>query len=92
MILLHTITIGDEILPNSNIETGGLWVYTFLAFSYLSCSTLVKGVNPKIGGKTPQIIHFNRVWNHYFHHPFFWGVSPPIFGFFHPYAVSIWSN
>ncbi len=27
---------------------------------------------------TPQIIHFNRVWNHYFHHPF--SGFPPIFG------------
>ena len=32
------------------------------------------GVEPKIGGKTLQIIHFNRVF-HYFHHPF-WGFSP----------------
>ena len=30
-------------------------------------------------GKAPQIIHFNRVWNHYFHHHPFWGVkSTPI--------------
>ncbi len=27
---------------------------------------------------TPQIIHFNRVWNHYFHHPFW---DTPIFRF-----------
>ena len=49
--------------------------------------------NPKIGGFTPQIIHFNRVF-HYFHHPF-WGfpiifgnihigVEPKIGGFYHP--------
>ena len=30
-----------------------------------------------------QIIHFNRVWNHYFHHPF-WGVLHPYF-WKHPY-------
>ena len=37
------------------------------------------GVEPKNWGKTPQIIHFNRVWNHDFHHPF-WGVkTTPIF-------------
>ena len=30
----------------------------------------------KNSGKTPQIIHFNKVF-HYFHHPF-WGA--PIFG------------
>ncbi len=27
---------------------------------------------------------FNRVWNHYFHHPF-WGVFPPLFLVQHPY-------
>ena len=39
------------------------------------------GVEPKIGvGKPPQIIPLkNRVWNPYFHHPF-WGKTPPIFG------------
>ncbi len=26
----------------------------------------------------PQIIHFNRVWNHYFHHPF-WVLKSPYF-------------
>ena len=31
-------------------------------------------------GKTPQIIHFNRVWNHYKFYPF-WGA--PIFGNIH---------
>ena len=37
-------------------------------------------VFPKIGGKTPQIIPFvHRVWNPYFHHPF-WGVFPLFFG------------
>ena len=41
------------------------------------------------GGFPPQIIHFHRVWNHYFHHPF-WGFSPyfwfntPISGFSSP--------
>ncbi len=43
------------------------------------------GVEPKIRGKTPQIIHFNRVF-HYFHHPF-WGVNTTIFG-----NTRIWSN
>ena len=37
----------------------------------------------KIGGKTPQIIHFNRVF-HYFHHPF-WGT--PIFGNTHMHVI-----
>ena len=32
-------------------------------------------------GKTPQIIHFNRVWN-LFHHPF-WGFSPYLWGDIH---------
>ena len=32
------------------------------------------GVEPKIGFFTPQIIHFSRVLNHYFHHPF-WGTT-----------------
>ena len=36
------------------------------------------GCQPKNRGKTPQIIHFNRVF-HYFHHPF-WGENTPIFG------------
>ena len=36
-------------------------------------------VFPKLGGKTPQIIHFNKVF-HYFHHPF-WGTT--IFGNIH---------
>ena len=31
--------------------------------------TRTSWVFPKIGGKPPQIIHFNRVF-HYFHHPF----------------------
>ncbi len=36
-------------------------------------------------GKTPQIIPFvHRVWNHYFHHPF-WGVKSPYF-WKHPYV------
>ncbi len=29
-------------------------------------------------GKTHQIIHFNRVWNHEINHPS-WGVKPPLF-------------
>ena len=38
---------------------------------------------PKIW-ETPQIIHFNKVWNHYFHHPFWW-----FYPYFwkHPYIV-----
>ena len=30
------------------------------------------GVEPKNMGNPPKSSHFNRVWNHYFHHPF-WG-------------------
>ena len=53
-------------------------------------------VFPKIVGKHPQIIHFNRVF-HYFHHPF-WGTT--ILGntqicfilfYVHPY-LGKWSN
>ena len=44
----------------------------------------IMGVEPKIYGKTPQIIHFNRVF-HYFHHPF-WGFSPNFWK--HPYPVN----
>ena len=41
------------------------------------------GVEPKIGVKyPPNPWNFNRVWNHYFHHPF-WGSNPPIFGNIH---------
>ena len=42
------------------------------------------GVEPKIGGfLTPKKIPiFTRVWNHYFHHPF-WGTT--IFGNIHIY-------
>ena len=32
-------------------------------------------VFPKNRGVSPEIIHLNRVWNHYFHHPF-WGKKP----------------
>ena len=41
------------------------------------------GVEPKIGGKKetpPNHPLKNRVWNHYFHHPF-WGVTTPYFWF-----------
>ena len=37
-------------------------------------------------GPPPQIIHFNGVWHHYFHHPF-WGGNPLFLGW-HPYANS----
>ena len=44
------------------------------------------GVDPKIVGfVTPQIIHFHRVWKHYFHHPF-WGLKTPIFGNTHSFG------
>ena len=36
-------------------------------------------------GKTPQIIHFNRVF-HEINHPF-WGVFPPLFLVQHPYVL-----
>ncbi len=42
-------------------------------------------VFPKIRENPPQIIHFNRVWNHYFHHPF-WGFYPLFL------ETSIWLN
>ena len=39
------------------------------------------GVEPKIGGFYPPNHPFvHRVWNHYFHHPF-WGVKSPYFWF-----------
>ena len=33
-------------------------------------------------GKPPNNSFVHRVWNHYFHHPF-WGENPPIFGNIH---------
>ncbi len=48
------------------------WVSTFMALFQEQTDV---GCQPKNMGKPPQIIHFNRVWNHYFHHPF-WGFSP----------------
>ena len=36
-------------------------------------TTIYMGVSKNNG--TPKSSHFNRVWNHYFHHPF-WGFSP----------------
>ena len=42
-------------------------------------------VFPKIWENHPKSSHlFNRVWNHYFHHPF-WGVNTPYFLGKHPY-------
>ena len=40
------------------------------------------GVEPKIGGVSPQIIHFNRVWNHY--KPIHFGGKIPLFLGKHP--------
>ena len=37
---------------------------------------------PKIVGKPPNHPFVHRVWNHYFHHPF-WGENTPIFGNIH---------
>ena len=64
----------------TKIKSGGLQVWRLP-------SAIIKGydsqwflwvLNQTLGVHgTPQIIHFNRVWNHYFHHPF-WGT--PIFG------------
>ncbi len=42
---------------------------------------------PKIGGKLPQIMNFNRIF-HYFHHPF-WGVSSYFWK--HPYIVLLFA-
>ena len=51
---------------------------------FVGLQEVYMGVEPKIGvGKTPQIIPFvHKVWNHYFHHPF-WGVSP--YSWKHPF-------
>ena len=52
----------------------------FLEISMI-CSAIHMGVEPKIGVVfyPPNHPFFNRVWNHYFHHPF-WGVLPLFLG------------
>ena len=47
------------------------------------------GVNPKIGGKTPQIIHFNRVW---FSIIFTIHFGVPFFLVQHPYGDDFFSQ
>ena len=56
------------------------FMYSELCNMYHVC---INGCQPKNNGKTPQIIHFNKVF-HYFHHPF-WGT--PIFGDIQMYYV-----
>ena len=54
-----------------------------------ACQTWIiyMGVEPKIGGKPSQIIHFNRVLQFYIiNHPF-WGT--PIFGNTHMYTLYV---
>ncbi len=46
------------------------------------------GASKNRGGKTPQIIHLNRLF-HDFHHPF-WGVKTPIFGNTHIVSCFFW--
>ncbi len=46
------------------------------------------GVSPKIMGKPPNHPFVHRVWNHYFHHPF-WGTS--IFGNTQLFSGQLWA-
>ena len=50
-----------------------------------SCIGYILWVFPKIVVFTPNHPMFNRVWNHYVHHPF-WGGSTPLFLVQHPYT------
>ncbi len=60
-------------------NSGGGWVPEILTPN-------IWGVEPKIRGgwKPPKSCHFNGVWNHDFHHPF-WGDIYPLFLVQHPY-------
>ena len=49
---------------------------------------MLKGPNMWVStqkyGNTPKSYHFNRVWNHYFHHPFFGGEKNSPYFWFQP--------